>query len=212
VSEEIDRAIGQFERRLARVLPPLTPLQIAQLISQERLEELRRQRQAPSAAAPVADVTALQVRLAGPPGMKVARFVPAGEGKKPTQSNTKEAPCRFNAPLGQTMRLKLYDIPNRPGLALYPTLEVMPATPKTAAFLANTFANLTFTNEDLDQVAAGRLVTKVIYLKGAEGGEPDELASPRLEPGVDPIAEAGRRGPLLMVVRLGGIDLEAGSR
>ncbi len=55
-------------------------------------------------------------------------------------------------------------------------------------------------------------MTKVVYLKGAEGGDADELASPKLEPGVDPVAEAGKRGPVLMVVRLGGIDLEAGSR
>jgi hypothetical protein len=110
------------------------------------------------------------------------------------------------------VRLKLSDVPNRPGLALYPSVEVMPAGPKTAAFVANTFATLKFTGEDFEQVAAGRLVTKVIYLKGAEGADADEIASPRLEPGVDPVAEAGKRGQVLLVVRLGGIDLEAGPR
>jgi hypothetical protein len=217
--EEIDKAIGQFERRLAELREQETALKVEQLSSQERLEELLRKRKALSAAnrrekpaeAAAATPGTLQVRLAGPPGMKVARFVPA-EGGKPRgeTSAAKEAPCRLNLPLGQVVRLKLSDIPNRPGLTLYPSVEVMPASPKTAAFLANTFASLTFTNEDLDQVTAGRLVIKVIYLKGADGAEPDELASPRLEPGVDPIAEAGRRGSLLMVVRLGGIDLEAG--
>ena len=38
---------------------------------------------------------------------------------------------------------------------------------------------------------------------------PDEVVSSRLEPGVDPIAEAHRRGSILCVVRLGNIDLEA---
>jgi hypothetical protein len=214
--EEIDKAIRDLERRALE-------LHAERDKAHARVNELRKQReevlasaQRPKpaeATAPVVDVTTLQVRLAGPPGMKVARFALAEDGKPRTATSAaKEAPCRLNLPLGKVVRLKLYDIPNRPGLVLYPSLEVMPATAKTAAFLANTFANLTFTNEDLDQVAAGRLVTKVIYLKGAEGGEPDELASPRLEPGVDPIAEAGRRGPLLMVVRLGGIDLEAGAR
>ena len=37
----------------------------------------------------------------------------------------------------------------------------------------------------------------------------DEVISSRLEPGVDPIAEAHRRGSILLVVRLGNIDLEA---
>jgi hypothetical protein len=127
-------------------------------------------------------------------------------------SAAREAPCRLNLPLGRTVRLKLSGIPNRPGLTLYPSLEVMPPTRQTAAFIANTFASLTVTEEDLEQVAAGRLVTKVVYLKGTDGGDADELTSPRLEPGVDPVAEAARRGPLLMVVRLGGIDLEGQSR
>jgi RNA polymerase sigma factor (sigma-70 family) len=167
----------------------------------------------PEGAAVVAEPRTLQVRLAGPPGMKVARFVPAAAGKaKPTQSVNKEAPCRFNLPLGQVVRLKLSNVPDRPDLVLYPSVEVVPANSKTAAFVANSFVTLRLTNEDFDQVADGRLVTKVIYLKGEDGGDTDEVVSPRLEPGVDPIAEAGRRGQILMVVRLGGIDLEAGSR
>ena len=35
------------------------------------------------------------------------------------------------------------------------------------------------------------------------------MVSSRLEPGVDPLAEAHRRGNILLVVRLGNIDLEA---
>jgi RNA polymerase sigma factor (sigma-70 family) len=165
----------------------------------------------PEDAAVVAEVRTLQVRLAGPPGMKVARFVPPSDSKaKPTQSAAKEAPCRLNLPLGQVVRLKLSNIPDRPGLVLYPSVEVVPVNSKTAAFVANSFVTLKLTPEDFEQVADGRLVTKVIYLKGEGGGDADEIVSPRLEPGVDPIAEAVRRGQLLMVVRLGGIDLEAG--
>jgi RNA polymerase sigma factor (sigma-70 family) len=217
--EEIDRAVGDAQRILRDLEWNLKPLRDQAEKARSRLNELRRQREdllaapqrpKPAEAAPAA-ATTLQVRLAGPPGMKVARFVPAEGGKtKSVTSVAKEAPCRLNLPLGQTVRLKLSDIPNRPGLTLYPSVEVMPANSRTAAFVANTFANLTFTPEDFDQVAGGRLVIKVIYLKGAEGTEPDEVTSPRLEPGADPIAEAGRRGSLLMVVRLGGIDLEAG--
>jgi RNA polymerase sigma factor (sigma-70 family) len=167
----------------------------------------------PEGAAAAAETGTLQVRLAGPPGMKVARFLPAESGKtRPAQSYTKEAPCRLNLPLGQMVRLKLSNIPDRPGLVLYPSVEVVPANAKTAAFVANSFVTMKLTAEDFEQVADGRLVTKVIYLKGADGADADEVASPKLEPGVDPIAEAARRGPVLMVVRLGGIDLEAGSR
>ena len=37
---------------------------------------------------------------------------------------------------------------------------------------------------------------------------PDEIVSTRLEPGVDPELEAQRRGTVLLVIRLGNIDLE----
>ena len=37
---------------------------------------------------------------------------------------------------------------------------------------------------------------------------PETLISTRLEPGVDPIIEADKRGTILLIVRLGGINLE----
>jgi hypothetical protein len=73
---------------------------------------------------------------------------------------------------------------------------------------------VTFTEEDFEQVAAGNFVVKVIYLPDPQFQDlaatgPDEVVSSRLEPGVDPICEAQRRGCILLVVRLGNIDLEA---
>ena len=73
---------------------------------------------------------------------------------------------------------------------------------------------ISFTEEDFEQVAAGNFVVKVIYLPDPQFQDlastgPDEVVSSRLEPGVDPIAEAHRRGSILLVVRLGNIDLEA---
>jgi RNA polymerase sigma factor (sigma-70 family) len=208
--EEIDRAIDEAQRMLIELHAETDR-------AQARLYELRKKREDVVASAqrpkPAEAVATLQVRLAGPPGMKVARFALAEDGKPRTATSVaKEAPCRLNLPLGQIVRLKLSNIPDRLGLVLYPSVEVVPANSRTAAFVANSIVTLRFTAEDFEQVADGRLVIKVIYLKGAEGTEPDEVASPRLEPGVDPIAEAGRRGQLLLVVRLGGIDLEAGPR
>src|SRR5262249_37566808 len=96
----------------------------------------------------------------------------------------------------------------------YPTLEVVPANRKTEAFLAHSAVPVVFTEEDLDQVTSGNYVVKVIYLPDPQFQDlattgPDEVVSSRLEPGVDPIAEACRRGSILLVVRVGNIDLEA---
>jgi hypothetical protein len=73
---------------------------------------------------------------------------------------------------------------------------------------------LTFTPDDLEQVRAGNYVVKVIYLPYPQFQDlavavPGEVVSSRLEPGADPIAEALQRGSILLVVRLGNIDLEA---
>jgi hypothetical protein len=124
-----------------------------------------------------------------------------------------EVPGRYNFIQGAVYRLKLYDIPTRPGLELYPTIEVKVQSPKTTTFLAHSSIPLAFTEDDFEQVLAGNLVTKVIYLPDREFQElatagVDELNSTRLEPGLDPDQEAARRGTVMLVVRIGNIDLE----
>jgi hypothetical protein len=86
-------------------------------------------------------------------------------------------------------------------------------TPRTSAFLAHNAIPIQFTEEDFDQVLTGNFVTKVIYLPDPEFQEMalagvDTLVSTRLDPGVDPITEADRRGAILAVLRLGNIDKE----
>jgi hypothetical protein len=167
--------------------------------------------------APVASPFAVQrseVRFSGPSGMKVSWFAPGPDGKPGFGAQFLETPGRYNFLQAAIYRLKLSDIPNHPGVVLYPTLEVVPAKVKTATFLAHSAIPVNFTEEDFEQVAAGNFVVKVIYLPDpmfqdlAVGG-PDEVVSTRLEPGVDPIHEAQRRGSIMLIVRLGNIDLEA---
>ena len=155
-----------------------------------------------------------EVRFVGPPGMKITWYGPSADGKGTFGPQFLQAPARYNFLQASIYRLKLSDIPNRPGVELYPTLEVVPAKIKTATFLAHSAVPIIFTEEDFEQVAAGNFVVKVIYLPDPQFQDlaatgPDEVVSSRLEPGVDPIVEAKRRGSILLVVRLGNIDLEA---
>ncbi len=122
-------------------------------------------------------------------------------------------PGRYNFPQGGIYQLKLTNIPGRPGVELYPTLEVAAAIPRTAAFLAHSAIPVEFTEEDFDQVLSGNFVTKVIYLPDPEFQElaiagVETLVSTRLDPGVDPITEADNRGSILAIVRLGNKDLQ----
>jgi len=110
--------------------------------------------------------------------------------------------------------LKLTNLPGRPGVELYPTLEVGPSGPKTEAFLAHNNVPVEFTNEDFKQIADGNYIVKVVYLPDPQfqdvaGTGTDEILSTRLEPGQDPIQEAVRRGSILLVIRMGNIDQEA---
>ncbi|NND96080.1 MAG: hypothetical protein HKN47_01985, partial [Pirellulaceae bacterium] len=81
------------------------------------------------------------------------------------------------------------------------------------AYLAHNSIPVQFTDEDFDQVVTGNFVTKVIYLPDPDFQGPalagiDTLVSTRLDPGVDPIVEADRRGSILAIIRLGDKDIE----
>ena len=122
-------------------------------------------------------------------------------------------PGRQNFAQGGIFRLKIGNIDGRPGVELYPTLEIGRANRRTSAYLAHSAIPIQFTQEDFDQVAAANFVTKVIYVPDPEFQElalagVDTLVSTRLDPGVDPITEADRRGSILAIVRLGNKDLE----
>ena len=122
-------------------------------------------------------------------------------------------PGRQNFGQGGIYRLKVTNIDGRPGVSLYPTLEIGSASPRTSAYLAHAAIPIQFTQEDFDQVAAANYVTKVIYVPDPEYQElalagVDTLVSTRLDPGVDPITEADRRGAILAILRIGNKDLE----
>jgi hypothetical protein len=86
--------------------------------------------------------------------------------------------------------------------------------PRTEAFLAHNAIPVQFTEEDFDQVLTGNFVTKVIYLPDPEFQElalagVETLVSTRLDPGVDPVVEADRRGAIMAIVRIGNKDMQA---
>ena len=152
--------------------------------------------------------TSTQVRFVGPDGMRVGWQVPNGYAE-----NQLVTPARYNFIQGSTYRLKLSGIPGREGLVIYPTLQVYPTHPNTDAYLSHNSVPMQLTNEDLDQIESNNFVTKVIYLPDARFQElaianVETLVSTRLDPGVDPIQEADKRGTIMAVMRVGNMDLE----
>jgi hypothetical protein len=154
-----------------------------------------------------------QIAFLGEEGIQIAWDV-SGAGQ--FDSEPLVTPARQDFPQGAIYRLRLSNVPGRAGVELFPTLEVGPVTPRTDAFLAHAPIPVQFTEEDFDQVLSGNFVTKVIYLPDPEFQElalsgVETLVSTRLDPGVDPIAEADRRGSILAIVRIGNKDLRTSS-
>lgn len=152
-----------------------------------------------------------QIQFVGEQGLTISWDV---SGSSTFDSAPLFVPGRQDFPQAAIYRLKLSNIPGRAGLTLYPTLEVAPVTPRTDAFLAHAAVPVQFTEEDFDQVVSGNFVTKVIYLPDPEFQElalsgVETLVSTRLDPGVDPVSEADRRGSILAVLRIGSKNLES---
>lgn len=162
--------------------------------------------------APAASFGTVQVLFDKPEGMNINWDVSA---VGMYDSTPLVVPGRQNFVQGSIYRLRVSSIEGRPGLELYPTLEIGGASNRTAAYLAHSAIPVQFTQEDFDQVAAGNFVTKVIYVPDPEFQElalagVDTLVSTRLDPGVDPIVEADRRGAILAIIRMGNKDLRLG--
>jgi hypothetical protein len=160
--------------------------------------------------------TKSQIYFLDPNGLQIGWQTGSGpNGERAYLPSQLTVPARYNFNQGFIYRLKISGIPSRPSAALYPTIEVAPTTPATDAYLAHNAIPVQFTPEDFDQVIdGGNFVTKVIYLPDPKYQElavsgVETLVSTRLEPGIDPILEADKRGTILLIVRIGAIDLEA---
>jgi hypothetical protein len=158
--------------------------------------------------APPTPPATTQVRFLGPDGMHIGWLIPTGYAE-----NQLVAPARYNFFQGGTYRLKINNVPGREGLTLYPTLQVYPGHPNTEAYLSHNSVPLQLTEEDIEQVESNNFVTKVIYLPDARYQElaianVETLVSTRLDPGVDPIQEADKRGTIMAVLRMGNMDME----
>ncbi len=155
-----------------------------------------------------------QITFLDPVKMNIAWQTAVGPNGEKAYAAGVTVPASYNFLQGYIYRLKLTGIPNRERATLYPTIEVAPSTPATDAYLTHNAIPVQFTDEDFQQVVdGGNFITKVIYLPDPKYQElaiagVETLVSTRLEPGVDPIIEADKRGTILLIVRLGGINLE----
>ena len=110
--------------------------------------------------------------------------------------------------VGQSYRAKLSDMPEFPGIELYPSIELIDRLHPPAGHADKFSMPLTFTIDELDAAIEGRMVTKVVYVEQPQLALPFELSGDTavraLQPGVNLIEEADKAGRPLAIIRLGG--------
>jgi uncharacterized repeat protein (TIGR01451 family) len=170
----------------------------------------------PNAGAPPALATTVPVL---PPEIQVVRFrVPDGVGievigprPEPLAAAGGQDPNTFGLRVGEGYRLRLSNLPHRPGVELYPVVEVVghlhrPTNIDPARFPIR----INFTALDLeDAVDRGRLVTQIVYLEDPDKALPmnlpkEEVPLVTLTPSENPLKVASALGRVMAIVRLGG--------
>jgi uncharacterized repeat protein (TIGR01451 family) len=145
----------------------------------------------------------LFLRFVGPAGMRVTYY----PGTRMARSF--DAPAIAGVRAGYLIRARL-DLPGDPGLVLFPTVEVHGALWLGAKVNPADYpAPVVLTDADLENIRAGTLVTKAIYLENPEiaapfATKPDAPLEYLVAPDRDLLGEARRLGRPIAVVRFGG--------
>ena len=110
--------------------------------------------------------------------------------------------------VAQSYRLKLSDIPEFPGIELYPSIELIDRLHPPAGHADKFSMPLSFTIDEIDAAIQGRMITKVVYLEQPQLALPFELSGDTavrtVQPRANLIEEADKAGRPLAIIRLGG--------
>lgn len=121
---------------------------------------------------------------------------------------TLAAPGQAKLSVGSIYRLRISDLPELPGVEIYPSIELIDRLHPPAGQLDRFPVVIDLLEDELAWAADGRLVTKVIYLE-----QPDRVALSGIEreqnvitmrPNQNLVAEADSLGRPIAIVRLGG--------
>ena len=143
------------------------------------------------------------VRVELPTTGTITWFGASAEGQAATA-----APGTARVAVGHTYRLKLSNMPEFPGIELFPSIEVVDRLHPPMNQADRFPITLHFTEKDIAQALEGRLVTAVVYLEQPQFAIPHEfenVLNARTLPAHENAFElADRLGRPMALVRLGG--------
>lgn len=139
-------------------------------------------------------------------------FIDVRRGKHRTAA----APALARFGVGFVYRFQISDMPEFPGVSLYPSVEVIDRLHPPRGKADEFPIPLQFTADEIALAAAGRMVTKVVYLEQPQLAVPDKrpLPTASISPHRNLLLEADRRGRPMAIIRLGSRlpDVNTGDR
>ncbi len=142
------------------------------------------------------------VEIRAPQGARIAAAAGSGfyEGR--------EDKLLVGLTIATVYRFKVTDIPDAPGVELFPTLEVIDRLHPPCGMKLRFPIPVELTREELLSAAEGRFITRVIYLEdpllALPLDEQDEQRWVEARPGDDPLVVADSLGRPMAILRLGG--------
>jgi uncharacterized repeat protein (TIGR01451 family) len=163
---------------------------------------------APAAAVAVLPPDVQVVRFQGPEGVRVEVL---GPNPEPVPTGDGRGLATVGLRVGVPYRLRLSNLPERPGVELFPVVEVVGHLHRPPGIDPGKYpVRVVFSQDDFVEVAdRGRLLTQVVYLEDPEQALPislpkDEIPVVSLSPSEDPLKVATALGRAMVIVRLGG--------
>ncbi|MFP6666044.1 MAG: hypothetical protein VB876_01950 [Pirellulales bacterium] len=143
------------------------------------------------------------VEIAGPKGAKLA--LTKGGGFEPLQ----QTPRRVGLLIGQVYRFRVTNIPDQPGVEVFPTIEIIDRIYPPAGREAEFPIPIHVTAGDLFLAARGKFVTRAIYLESPRHAvparqNPNDQNWFEARPGEDPLKVADLLGRPVAILRMGG--------
>ena len=118
------------------------------------------------------------------------------------------SPAQFSVNAGHFYRLRLSDLPEFPGVEIFPSIEILDRLHPPEGQSHNYPIPIVLTEADLKAAVAGQMVTRVVYLE-----EPRNAASvdplrreyaQTVNPKENALQVANQMGRAMMIVRIGG--------
>jgi len=124
-------------------------------------------------------------------------------------------PAQFSVNVGHVYRLKLAEMPEFPGVEVYPTIEILDRLHPPMGRENDYPIPVVITAEDLRTAMSGQLVTRVVYLEQPQIAAPLDPLRADFPQSVDArgnaLVEADRRGRPMLILRIGGRTPTPGS-